>query len=104
MSIIQDTILNAEAKKFGIDPDVYKSMSPARRQVEKNAYEFRTKLALVQAEDRIRNKINAATQQAAAAEPVEAVPVQVVTQAPARSKWFYIAIGAAVAWLIFGRR
>ena len=42
-------------------------------------------------------------QQAAAAEPVEAVPVQVVTQAPARSKWLYIAIGAAVAWLIFGR-
>lgn len=44
------------------------------------------------------------TQQAAAAEPVEAVPVQVVTRAPARSKWIYIAIGAAVAWLIFGRR
>lgn len=103
-SKVNDIILNAEAEKLGIDPNVYKSMSDARRQQAKNAYNFKMELARVQAEDRARiadERIK--QQQATTAEPVEAVPVQVVTQAPACSKWFYMAIGAAVAWLILGR-
>lgn len=89
-SKVNDIILDAEAEKLGIDPNVYRSMSDARRQV--------------QAEDQAKIKYERLQrQQATTAEPVEAVPVQVVTQAPACSKWFYMAIGASVAWLILGR-
>lgn len=99
-NFVENAKLDQEAKILGIDPDVYKSMSEGARQAKKNAYYYKIKMAEIQASDRLRAEM----QQATAAEPVEAVPVKVVTHDPARSKWLYIAIGAAVAWLILGRR
>lgn len=87
--IARNAKLYSKAKIHYSEPKIYMGVRPN----EWCANDYKTK-----------NFGVATTQQAAAAEPVEAVPVQVVTQAPARSKWIYIAIGAAVAWLIFGRR